>query len=322
MNELGPVYTKGASYRARAEARQREVRTRTLRVGHGRYGHFLAADAAEAGRNFVLPEAFEDARARADAGKGVAPRTFENMLSSQAMCFNVFAPLRRRCSLAAEALRPLVPGLAEVRSITIEYTPPKDVFRDQSGRGGVDCDLFIEGTNTDGARMVVVVETKFVEPEFSVCGFTQPGRARKGQPVCPSDVPVRADRGACLYTRNKGYAYWERSDEHALLADDGLPRAGCPFADARWQLWVNLALAHEEAKRRGATDVRFAVCTSVNNTALLRGGTVLDGFRALLRRPEAVHLIDLEALLARLEMVAPPELREWASGLAERYAGI
>ena len=29
MNELGPIYTKGSSYRARAETRQREYRARS-----------------------------------------------------------------------------------------------------------------------------------------------------------------------------------------------------------------------------------------------------------------------------------------------------
>jgi hypothetical protein len=321
MSELGPVYTKGASYRARAEARQREYRAHSLAVEHGSYGHFLAQAAADEGRNFVLPEAFEAARARQRAGKGVAPRTFENMLSSQAMCFNLFAPLSTRLSLAGEILRPFVPGLAEVRSIEIEHTPPGDIFNDQSGRGGVDCDLFVEGTNASGEPFILVIETKFVEREFSVCGFKKAGRAKKGQDVCPDDVPVRANRGACLYARNK-YAYWQRSDEHGLLADGALAEAGCPFAGAKWQLWVNFALAHEEAKRRDAKDVRFAVCTSANNAALLEGGKVLDGFRSLLRRPEAIHLIDLDALLARVEAAAPPELGPWATQLSARYREI
>lgn len=322
MSELGPVYTKGASYRARAEARQREYRTRTLGVAHGSYGHFLAQAAANDGRNFVLPEAFEAARARQRAGKGVAPRTFENMLSSQAMCFNVFAPLSTRLALAGEALRPFVPALAEVKSIEIEHTPASDIFNDQSGRGGVDCDLLLEGTNTSGEPLVVVIETKFVEPEFSVCGFRKSGRAEKGQDVCPDDVPVRASREACLYVRNKGYAYWQRSDEHGLLVESALSQVGCPFAGANWQLWVNFALAHEEARRRGAKDVRFAVCTSANNAALLDGGKALDGFRSLLQRPEAVLLIDVDALLARVEAIAPPELRAWATALSARYRGI
>lgn len=322
MNEFGPVYTKGTSYRARAEARQRAYRAHTLRAEHGRYGHFLAQAAADAGSNFVLTAAFEAAQARQRAGKGVAPRTFENMLSSQAMCFNVFAPLSTRHVLAAEALAPFIPGLVEVKSIALEHTPARDIFHDQSGRGGVDCDLLIEGTNTSGEPLLVVIETKFVEPEFSVCGFKKSGRAEKGQDVCPDDVGVRADRSACLYVRNKGYGYWQRSDEHGLLREGALHETGCPFAGANWQLWVNLALAHEEAKRRGARDVRFAVCTSANNAALLDGGKALEGFRALLRRPEAIHMIDLDALLARMEAIAAGELAGWARALSARYRGI
>ncbi len=322
MSELGPVYTKGATYRARAEARQRSYRAETLRVAHGRYGHLLDEAVADEGHNFVRAEAFDAARARRDAGKGVAQRTFDNMLSSQAMCFNVFAPLSTRLALAKDALAPFVPGLAAVKSIQIEYTPDGDVFRDQSGRGGVDCDLLIEGTNARGEPLLLVVETKFVEPEFSTCGFTDAARVKKGQAVCPADVPVHASRDACLYAQRKGYAYWQRSDEHGLLADGALAETGCPFSGARWQLWVNLALAHEEAKRRGAADVRFAVCTSAKNTALMRGGDALDGFRALLRRPEAVHLIDLDALLARIEGVAPAELGGWATALSARYRDI
>jgi hypothetical protein len=322
MIELGPVYTKGTSYRARAEERQREYRARTLGVEHGTYGHILSQSAAEGGCNFVVREAFDAALARQRIGKGVAPRTFDNMLSSQAMCFNVFTPLSTRLALAGEVLRPFVAGLAEVSSITIEHTPARDIFNDQSGRGGVDCDLLVEGADTQGQPLVLVIETKFVEPEFSVCGFKKSGRTRKGRQVCPDDVPVRTDRMACLYSRNKGYAYWQRSDQHELLADDALVDPGCPFAGSRWQLWVNLALAHEEAKRRGARNARLAVCTSTNNKALLGRGEVLDGFRSLLRRPDAVHLIPLDELLGSVEAIAPSELRVWAAGLSARYRAI
>ena len=49
---------------------------------------------------------------------------------------------------------------------------------------------------------------------------------------------------------------------------------------------------------------------------------MLDGFRSLLRRPESVSLIDLDALLERTEAAAPPELRAWATELSARYRGI
>ena len=321
MRELGPVYTTGRSYHARAEARQREYRAGVLDVDHGRYGHFLSPEAADAGSNFVLREAFEGARARQRSGKGVAPRTFENMLSSQAMCFNLFAPLSTRLRLATDVLCPFVPGLEEVTAIHIEHTPAGDIFGDQTGRGGVDCDVLVEGRTANGG-FVQVIETKFVEPEFSVCGFRKPGRAGKGQDVCPDDVTVRDDRDACLYVRKKGYGYWRRSDQLRVLEDDAVPGTGCPFADGRWQLWVNLTLARAEASRRGATAVGFAVCSSSRNTTLLGEGEVLEGFRALVRRPSSVGLIDLEELLARIAEVAPSDLARWARDLGVRYGGL
>jgi hypothetical protein len=106
----GPLYTRGHTYRARAEARQRAYRAE-LGVQHGTYGHLLAKEAADEGKNFILDETFRAARQRERAGKGVTARTFENMLSSQAMCFNVFAPLASRLELATAVLRPFVPGL-------------------------------------------------------------------------------------------------------------------------------------------------------------------------------------------------------------------
>ncbi|QED25805.1 hypothetical protein FRD01_00710 [Microvenator marinus] len=319
--DVGPVYTKGKSYRARAEARQREYRSISLSEGHGKYGHILSEAAANKGSNFIIKEAFVAAQERQQSGKGVAPRTFENMLSSQAMCFNLFAPLATWLDLATEVLKPFIEGLSEVTAIHIEYTPDRDVFNDQTGRGGVDCDLLIEGRTHTGS-FVQVIETKFVEPEFSTCGFRKSGRAAKDQAVCPNDVPVREDRTSCLYSRTKGYRYWQRTDEHNILAESAFEELGCPFGGPRWQLWVNLALAHEEASRRDADDVRFAICSSSKNIALLGDGAFLKGFRALLKKPETVSLIDLDGLLIHLKESVPPNLEVWANELAARYGDI
>lgn len=316
----GPLYTRGHTYRARAEARQRAYRAE-LGARHGTYGHFLAKEAADEGKNFILDETFRAARQRERAGKGVTARTFENMLSSQAMCFNVFAPLASRLELATAVFQPFIPGLVEVTAIRIEHTPSRDIFRDQSGTGGVDCDLLIEA-RTDRGTLLQVVETKFVETEFSVCGFRKAGRARKGLSVCAEDVGVRDDRRACLYVRNKGYGYWERTDEHRVLALDAVEQRGCPFGGPRWQLWVNLVLAHVEGMRRDADDARFAVCTSPRNTALLGGGEVLEGFKSLLAAPDTVSLVDLDALLKHVETCVPEDLAGWAGSLRARYADI
>src|SRR5262245_54662138 len=108
---FGPLYTAGTSYRARAEARQRRYRAEALDVGWDTHGHWLDAEATGSGANFVVRAAHAAALRRRDAGKGVAPRTFQNMLSSQAMCFNLFAPLAENPDLATVVLSALMPGL-------------------------------------------------------------------------------------------------------------------------------------------------------------------------------------------------------------------
>ena len=293
-------------------------------MGWARHGHFLDADAVERGRNFVTPEAWQAARKRA-AWKGVAERTFENMLSSQAMCFNVFAPLASRPSLATKVLASQVPGLKRVRSIAFEYTPPADVFKDQSGRGGVDCDLLVEAEWDDDAVGVIAVETKFVEPEFSRCGFRKAGRKAKGEAYyCPDTVDVRDDSANCLYERNKGYLYWKRTREHETISQDAVPASGCPFKGVLWQLWVNHTLAHVEASRRQARHARYAVCAPANNDKLLKGGSVIDQFKALTTDPQTVLFIDLNELIGSIHRAVgdAPELQGWAQGIVARYANI
>lgn len=316
----GRAYSAGSSFRARAEARQREFRADTLRVGCGAYGHLLDDAATAAGANFVTPDAFAAARARDAAGKGVGERTFRNMLSSQAMAFNVFTPLAHDTELAARVLAPFIPGLTLVRSITIEYTPPPDVFNDQSGLGGVDCDVLIEATTSQGTEAVVVVETKFVETELSTCGFRKSGRAARGLAICPPDVAVGASRDACGYVARKRYRYWEQTD--ALKTLTLLPAIGCPFGGPLWQLWVNHTLAHAEAKRRGAPEARFLLCAPSGNAALLRDGAVFASFAALLARPETAAVVPLDALLDRIVECVDSTRQGWTTELRLRYARI
>lgn len=323
--DLGPCFTSGDSFRARAERRQREVRANTPGVGWSRYGHLLDPAAAGAGANFVTEVAFQAARNRQAAGKGVAPRTFNNMLSSQAMCFNLFAPLAAKPDLATEVLAPFIPGLATVRDVHTEHTPPSDVFGDQTGRGGVDCDVLVVGDWADGSTVVVVIETKLVEKEFSCCGFRKPGRAGAGRAGCPDGIELGADGDRCLYTTRKHYRYWAQTLAHETLNLAALPRTGCPFRGAAWQLWVNHTLAHAEASRRGATRAVFAVCAPAANRALLGDGEVLRSFVDLVRDPTTVVYLPLDEVLdgvARAASGRGGEHARWSEGLSRRYARI
>jgi hypothetical protein len=322
-DDLGPTYTRGISFRARAEARQREYRANVLLAGWSEHGHLLDELAAGMGRNFVVPEAFEGAKTRAAEGKGVnEKRTFSNMLSSQAMCFNVFSPLARDLGLAATVLRPFFSQLSEVRSIAFEHTPPNSVFGDQSGHGGVDCDLLVDAKWDDGSNVVLTIETKFVEPDFSNCGFRKPERSAKGKAICPDDVRVATDHRLCLYAA-KGYRYWQQTARLATLGKGALPDAGCPFGGPEWQLWVNHTLAHAEASARGARHAVFAVCAPAENKILLREA-ILDRFRTRLANPETFQFLPLDDLIKHISAVTSerPRLRTWADALVARYSGI
>lgn len=320
--ERREVYAEGSSFRARAEARQREYRCNVLKAGSGKHDHRLEPNATAAGMNFTTEEAFLAAKERQKSGKGVGDRTFENMLSSQAMCFNLFAPLQSRLDLAANVLREFIPGLATVKEITIEYTPDPTVFGDQTGRGGVDCDVLIEGKTVSGDGMVIVIETKFVEPHFSSCGFRKSGRAAKGLDVCPEDVRVCEDRARCLYVSKKRYKYWARSDELSTLKPGAPMTKGCPFGGQLWQLWVNHVLAHVEAKTRGAKQAVFAVCAPSGNNRLLKSGKVLDDFRAIIRDPNSAIFIELGELISVLDGHSSSDSEGWVTNLKKRYCAI
>ncbi len=324
--DQGPIYTKGRSFRARAEARQRAYRAAELRAGCSTWGHWLDDAAASAGANFVVPEAFEAVRGRMAQGKGVDPRrTLTNMLSSQAMCFNVFTPLALDSDLAFRILRRFVPCLSSVRSVAFEHTPAKDIFNDQSGRGGVDCDVLVECEFGDGVATVLTLETKFVEEEFSSCGFRKPGRQAKGQRVCPRDVKLTGDFSGCLYTSAKGYRYWQRTQELGNLQVHALPSTGCPFGGPLWQLWVNHTLAGAEAGRRASTRFAFGVCAPAGNDALLDGGRVLADFRSHLTDPSSLVFADLDSVIGAIREECDGRTAwhdRWYRGLAGRYAAI
>jgi len=322
---MGPIYSHGNSFRARAEARQRKYRIEQLKVGCAEWGHWLDSTAEKAGLNFIVPEAHESAKTRMSQGKGVAPqRTFGNMLSSQAMCFNLFAPLAQDKTLAAKVLGQFIGNISTVRDIKIEYTPNNEIFGDQTSRGGVDCDVFLDCLDRDGKPVVVTLETKFVENEFSTCGFRKLGRTKDGKKVCPPDIVLDETCSNCLYTSSKEYQYWKQSQETGNLRHDKLPAKGCAFGGPVWQLWVNHTLACAEANRRNASRAIFGVCAPTKNEALLKNG-ILDQFRSYLKDPTSFVFIDVDDLIKTIRKNVDGRSDwhdRWGRGLTARYASI
>lgn len=315
----GPIYTKGRGFRARAEARQRRFRSQVLRCECDRYGHVLCASAASAGLNFIHPAALAAAQERSARGKGLhVQKTFANMCSSQAMCFNLFGPLTDApgLAIATDVLRRYIADLASVRKIQFEYVPPPEVFRDQNDGAPVSTDLLIEFQTNAGAPALLSVEMKFVEPEFMACAFRSPLR----EEPCRLDLAIDDAQSGCRYVSHKGYAYWERSSRLGTVRPDAMRNGPCPFGGPLWQLWVNHTMVHAVAAQQHISRVMHAVCAPLHNEKLMARDRI-ESFAALLRDPGGIALIPLEDLVDDLVSAIPDSApwRDWANQARARY---
>ncbi len=150
------------------------------------YGNMLCEKDGKAGWNFVTGavHAYADGRLAKDPTHIEEERLRNNLLSSQPMCFNLFAPLDLDRNLATRLIRAL-PGfehVARVTDVKLEYAPtPKEDFLND----GTSFDAWVEyERRSDGALGFVAIETKLTEP-FSPThrDFTERYRRWKVEPA-------------------------------------------------------------------------------------------------------------------------------------------
>ncbi len=90
------------------------------------------------------------------------PRIFNDLLSSQPLCFNLFAGLRLDLALASRLVRGLTAGrFCEVQAIGFEYSPGRRDPRYLADRSAFD--VFLECTTLSGGRGFVAIEVKYHE---------------------------------------------------------------------------------------------------------------------------------------------------------------
>lgn len=134
-----------------------------------KYGNILLGGEIT-GSNFLLPIIFSYAQYRLHfikKGETLSGyRLFNNMLSSQPMCFNLFYPLKalfeRDSILAANILSNCLPSLRidKIIQVEIEYLPYPvcDYLNDRTAFDA----MLIYSTKT-GERNILAIETKYVE---------------------------------------------------------------------------------------------------------------------------------------------------------------
>jgi len=322
------VFTSGSSFRANVEARARAYRVTSLLLkDFDTYGHILTEEDAKIGYNFLpsmRKEILSAVRKRNDQGKGVdMNRTTKNMLSSQAMCFNLFVPLNLNKKFATTFFKQLLGDCqAIIGDIEIEYTPSTSIFHDQSGKGGVDCDALLQYENNAGQHSILIMETKYVETEFSICGFRKNvmNKQNKKRDLCPPDTIVNQGFSNCRYHYKKHYKYWEVAEESELFKMELIHDNLCPFGGALWQLWVNMTLAYAVAKEKGCDDFGYAVICHERNSKLSDNGKVFTDFKRLLKNPNKFKVIYLSDIKKSFESTEGGFSDiGWTMEFAERY---
>ncbi|MBC8070156.1 MAG: hypothetical protein IAG13_17615 [Deltaproteobacteria bacterium] len=272
------------------QARWRERNGLAIGEYRGReYGNFLRMpDAERTLANYLTDEIRGVVRREVlerDAGDGRLfgrPRIFNNLLSSQPLCFNVFAPLALDLELATRVVRALDEDLeamsAEVTAVRFEHSPARRDPRYTGDRSAFD--VFFEYRAGD-RRGFLGIEVKYHE-----------------------DLD---DDEATISPRHE-----------KLAAVSGAFKAE-RLVDARrrplHQLWRDHLLALAMLAADDYDEGRFVVVFPRHN---LPCAAAVIRYRDCLVRPESFGWWTLEALFASLELAGAG--REWIGALHDRYA--
>jgi hypothetical protein len=234
----------------------------------------LAGYLTPAIRAVVRREVLDDARVREKLYG--APRIFDDLLSSQPLCFNLFGELAGDLDLAGVVGSRLWPDLvATVERIEFEWSPGRRVGSFLNNRSAFDVVWFVE--TPDGGRAVIGIEVKYHE-----------------------NMRVRAALHQDRYDVVAGRA--------GIFSPDAIDELVRPPLQ---QLWLDhllvLSLGQADPELR---EVRFIVCAPDANAAC---AGVVARYRATIADPRSFGFLSLDTLTGALIDAGVPgssELRD------------
>ncbi len=210
--DLGPQYPPDSPFKAKARLHQSKYRCSVLKAGYETYGSWLAKADAEKGANFYKGLGiFEEVKKAHDYSKNV----YADMLRSEHIPFNFFAPLMKDKDYAKETLNHFVGNIIDkVNEIRIEYAPgpPEKHLNDKTA-----FDVFIDYLNTDGKRGLIGIEMKYTE----------------------GDTPLKEGSKEEKEVNNPSSRYWKVTSKSAIYIDGPLDLLK---SDDLRQIWRNQIL--------------------------------------------------------------------------------
>lgn len=133
----------------------------------GKYGNFIETNFAVASKvNFLTDKIRglvreEIEKAKRNKGLIKEPRIWDNLLSSQPLCFNLFGELHYDLDLATRCFKHLFPGIVEtVTAVKFEYSPGRGNAKYTGDHSAFD--VFVEYNNCE-KRGFIGIEVKYAE---------------------------------------------------------------------------------------------------------------------------------------------------------------
>ncbi len=225
--DVGPQYAKDDPFKAAARLHQSRYRAGVLRAEYNEYGNRLATGDARRLSNYFDGLGVREAVRR--RYPNFSATRDADMLRSEHIPFNLFAPLATRASLAAHLLEKMTGvRVSSGPELRLEWAPApeKHYLGDKTS-----FDAYFSGLDEQGRRLGVGVEVKFTERAYAM-GKTE-----------------------ALRTRDAGSAYWVVTSESAVFLEEHRSELA---TDELRQIWRNHLLGLSMI-RRGDLDRFIAV---------------------------------------------------------------
>ena len=254
-----------------------------------RLGSRLTDHDAEAGRNFLTETTWQRVQKELEANEAApsaarkmmtATRLKDNLLSSQPLCFNLFAELSADLGLATRALRLVWPDvIGRVEAIEFEWSPGRDDETYLGNRSAFDVAVFYSAAG--GRRGILGIEVKYHEDLRAVGGELR-DRA----------VEVAHDAGLPLDVADPT---WSRAPLNQLLLDHLLA----------------LSITQHQKRPWGTAD--FCLLYPAVNAAC---HAAVAEYRGRLGYLPAFHATTLETLIGALRSTTE---EPWVEAFHDRY---
>jgi hypothetical protein len=316
------------------------------------YKHWLTEE--EAILNFITPDIHKASLARFHNHKaGDLKRILTNTAASQPFCFNLIIFLQQHPALADELFSNLLNKQVKVIHLEPEFTPNEcnsvigfertsdESIGDQGSNRGTDSDIAVFYTYDNEKKGVLLIEFKFIEPEFSVCSSyagskrktnetleeTQQRikRNEKRQAICNCDIfyskMVEAKNSLCGYNK---YFNWDLTSESKVIDGEKIKSMSlCPFRFGLNQLWRNMILSERVSCSRHCDEFGFWVFSPrENDNYLWKNGATEREFREILTQQGNDHFkkVHLENIFDKLhDFVSDEHENIWLKNMEIKY---